>query len=226
MSTANQTPLRKIKAHRDNSSRGVALVITLLILTLMVAMTLAMTIAVTSDTLINKYYQNFRSSFYAADSGVNIARQYMMNQLSANAIANGTQFASTSAPPLSATDSTTTLANVLAQYGSSAAAANKKINAGQGASSWPGSFYLVSSQSNTLGTTIGAPSCTVPVLYRHAHEREAPTIAPRISRPVQAQAAAPSPLPIFRMYFPTPSRPSANPWPANSRWWRMPAPLQ
>jgi len=163
MNTVKQTSVWKVKARRDNSSRGVALILTLLLLTLLVAMTLAMTIAVTSDTLISKYYRNFRASFYAADSGVNIARQYMMNQLSGNAIANGTQFSQTSAPPLSSTDSTSTLANALAQYGSSAAVANRQINLGQGSSSWPGSFYIVPSQSGTLGTTIGTPTCSVPV---------------------------------------------------------------
>ena len=66
---------------RRDTSRGVALVTTLLILMLLMAMTLAMTISVTSDTLINKYYRNARSSFYAADSGVNIARQFMISQI-------------------------------------------------------------------------------------------------------------------------------------------------
>ena len=65
-----------------------ALVTTLLLLSLMVAMTLAMVIAVTSDSLITRYYRNFRASFYAADSGLNVARQYMLDQLEAN-IATG-----------------------------------------------------------------------------------------------------------------------------------------
>ena len=160
---ANDKSVRCAKQIRGDSSRGIALITTLLLLTLLVAMTLGMTIAVTSDTLIAKYYRNFRASFYAADSGVNIARQYMANNLASNAIANGTQFSQTSTPPLSSTDSSTVLTNVLTQFGSSAAAANRKINAGQGVSSWPGSFYLVSSQSGTLGTTLGTPVCSVPV---------------------------------------------------------------
>ncbi len=61
---------------------------TLLLLSLMVAMTLAMVISVTSDSLITRYYRNFRASFYAADSGLNVARQYMLDQLEAN-IATG-----------------------------------------------------------------------------------------------------------------------------------------
>ena len=72
------------------------LVTTLLLLSLMVAMTLAMVIAVTSDSLITRYYRNFRASFYAADSGLNVARQYMLDQLEAN-IATGS-FALNTAP--------------------------------------------------------------------------------------------------------------------------------
>jgi Tfp pilus assembly protein PilX len=146
---------------RVQNSRGVALITTLLLLSLMVAMTLGMVIAVTSDTLITRYYRTYRSSFYAGDSGVNIARQYMLNQLVANAtVAVGTTFSSTSAPPLSATDASTTLTNTLNQYKSTASASNRQINSGQGANSWPGSFYIVSAQANTPGTTLGAPACS------------------------------------------------------------------
>ena len=143
------------------NSRGVALITTLLLLTLMVAMTLGMVIAVSSDTLITRYYRTYRSSFYAADSGVNIARQYMLNQLVSNAtVAIGTTFSSTSTPPLSATDASTTLTNALNQYRSTAAISNRQINSGQGANSWPGSFYIVNTQANTPGSTLGAPACT------------------------------------------------------------------
>src|SRR5580704_8713086 len=71
------------RSGRVGSSRGIALIATLLLLSLIVALTLGMTIAVTSDTLITLYYRNFRSSFYAADSGTNIARQYISNQITA-----------------------------------------------------------------------------------------------------------------------------------------------
>ena len=76
---------------RGNDSRGVALITTMLLLTVMIAMTLAMVIALTSDTLITGYYKTYRSSFYAGDSGVNVVRQYMLNQLVSNAtVAVGT----------------------------------------------------------------------------------------------------------------------------------------
>ena len=133
----------------------------MLLLTVMIAMTLAMVIALTSDTLITGYYKTYRSSFYAGDSGVNVVRQYMLNQLVSNAtVAVGTSFAPTSPPPLSATDASTTLTSVLNQYSSTASASNRQINSGQGANSWPGSFYVVSAQAGTPGTTLSSPNCT------------------------------------------------------------------
>src|SRR5262245_39685813 len=67
--------------HRGKDQRGIALLTTLLLLLLMTALSLAMVVAAGSDMMINGYYRNFRGSFYAADSGLAIARQAMMNQL-------------------------------------------------------------------------------------------------------------------------------------------------
>src|SRR5205807_6882826 len=61
--------------HHDQNQRGIALITTLLLLLLMTGLSLAMVIAARSDMMINGYYRNFRGSFYAADSGLNIARQ-------------------------------------------------------------------------------------------------------------------------------------------------------
>src|ERR1700691_2282370 len=65
------------------SERGVALVITLLLLTLVMALSVGMVLAMSSETLIGGYYRNFRGSFYAADCGLNIASQTLVNQLQA-----------------------------------------------------------------------------------------------------------------------------------------------
>ena len=137
-----------------------ALITTLLLLTVMMAMTLAMIIAVTSDTLITKYYRNARTSFYAADSGVNIARQAMLSSLSSAAITAGITFTSGTVPTLSSTDVSTALSAVNSAYTSSTS-----ILGGQGANSWPASFTIVPSQAGTLGTTLagctlGGASCT------------------------------------------------------------------
>ena len=131
-----QTSLN-LKPRRDKS-RGIALVTTLLLLSLMVAMTLAMVIAVSSDTLITRYYRNFRSSFYAADSGVTVARQYMLDQLEA-AIPTGTISPDTQPITINLRLRSSRPSSA---YGSSGTTANRAINAGGGAGSWPGSFQI------------------------------------------------------------------------------------
>src|ERR1700680_716468 len=74
------THTNKVKRPMQRS-RGIALVTALLLLSLFTVMTLSMVIATTSDTLIDGYYRNFRGSFYAADSGVSVAREYMLQQV-------------------------------------------------------------------------------------------------------------------------------------------------
>jgi len=146
--------------YAGNASRGMALVTTLLLLTVMMAMTLAMIISVTSDTLITKYYRNARSSFYAADSGVNIARTTMLNSLSSAALTAGQTFSSGSLPTLSASDVSTALSSVNTSY-----ANLSSILGGQAANSAASSFKIVGTQANTIGTTLagctmGAGTCT------------------------------------------------------------------
>jgi len=50
---------------------------------LLSGLTLAMAWSARSDMLINGYYRNFRGSFYAADSGVNIMRQALSDEFTA-----------------------------------------------------------------------------------------------------------------------------------------------
>src|SRR5579864_2340790 len=72
--------------------RGVALLASLLLLLLMTGLSVAMVMSVRSDMLINGYYRNFRGSFYAADSGLNIARQTLVAQIQAGeGVFNGSQ---------------------------------------------------------------------------------------------------------------------------------------
>ena len=147
-------------AGRRNASGGMALITTLLLLSVMMAMTLAMVIAVTSDTLITKYYRNARTSFYAADSGVNIGRQAMLSSLSGAALTAGQTFTTGTLPTLSSADVSTALATINTSY-----ASMRSILGGQAANSWPTSFQLVGTQSGTIGTTLagcvlGGSSCT------------------------------------------------------------------
>ena len=64
--------------------QGIALFISLMLLALMSVMSLIMVLTVSPDMLINGYYGNFRGSFYAADSGLNIARQQLVNQVTSS----------------------------------------------------------------------------------------------------------------------------------------------
>ena len=127
--------------------RGVALVITLLLLLLLSAFSLAMVLAVSSDSYINGYYRNYRGSFYAADSGLNISRQYMVNQIEAAVPAT---FSST-APPLPSGTAATVQAALLSAYGNTT-----KINTGSAAKSWNGSFQI-NSASLALITSPAQP---------------------------------------------------------------------
>lgn len=75
-----RTP-RRCPASRSRSQDGIALVTTLLLVSLLSIIGLAMTLAMSSDMLINGYYKNYRGAFYAADSGLNIAREQLENQI-------------------------------------------------------------------------------------------------------------------------------------------------
>jgi len=131
---------------RMGLEKGVALVTTLLLLSLMTVLTIAMVLAVSSDTLINGYYRNFRGSFYAADSGLNIARQDMMARLAATVPATfpaGT-------PPIPAGAESNVRSSMLSTYSS-----NNYITQGAAQKSWPGRFRITDVQ---LTLAAGSPS--------------------------------------------------------------------
>lgn len=138
----------KVSRSRRSADRGVALIAALLLLLLISGMTVAMVISSNSDMLINGYYRGYRGSFYAADSGLNVARQLMVNQLVA---AGSTNFSVTSQPIPAGTESAI-ITNVNTAYG----AAYQAINTGIASASMPEQFQL-----DPTGTTIGAPTCTV-----------------------------------------------------------------
>lgn len=119
-------------------------------------MTLGMVIAVNSDTLINGYYRNFRGAFYSGDSGVNIARQSMLTQLTSAVPATF----STTTQPISSATAATIQANILSTYGAS----DISLNAGQAASSWPGSYKISAATITLAGCAIvgGGGTCTAP----------------------------------------------------------------
>ena len=131
---------------------GIALVTTLLMLALVTVMSLGIVIALSSQTLIGGFYRNFRGSFYAADSGLNIARQQMVNQLTAGVpSAFGT-------PPIANPGSgagglaANILAGVTASYGGSSV-----LNGGAGINGWKESFTIPGA---TLSLAAGSPMIT------------------------------------------------------------------
>lgn len=74
------------KAHKtaQQGARGAALIITLILLALLSAASVAMVMLVSSDTMINGYYRNYRGSFYAADSGINVVVEAMKGSIAAS----------------------------------------------------------------------------------------------------------------------------------------------
>jgi Tfp pilus assembly protein PilX len=135
-----ECPCRAQKSGKPQE-RGSALIITLLLLMLMGALSLAMVLSVNSDSMINGYYRNYRGSFYAADSGLNITRQYMLNQIEAAVPAT---FSSTTAPIPAGTDAVVQ-SHLLSAYGS-----NTKINTGPAKNSWNGSFQITSASLSLI----------------------------------------------------------------------------
>ncbi|MDR3677236.1 MAG: hypothetical protein P4N24_17235 [Acidobacteriota bacterium] len=135
-------------------NRGVALVITLLLLFLMSVLGLAAVLSTNSDLMINGYYGNSRASFYAADAGINIARQAMQTEVNSlvpaawNTTAWTVCTAGTSAGPLSPSAGSGGAAgqmiSAISQYANTTYLSGKNAGTGAGAaqSSWGESFTI------------------------------------------------------------------------------------
>ncbi len=135
-----------------NKTRGVALVTTLLLLSLFTVMTLAMVIATTSDTLITGYYRNFRGSFYAADSGLNATREYLLSQLQSESVPTGYD-PSSGTVPFSASAISTIISGL--NNSSSGFGAYQSIDGSQ--SSWSEQFKVDPTSTNTYINVPAAP---------------------------------------------------------------------
>ncbi len=116
------------------NNQGVALIMTLLLLFLLSVIGLAAVMSSSSDLMINGYYKNYRGSFYAADSGLNVARQEIYNYFQNNSPASwpATQSAATAAGTTLATTAASTLNG----------ASYSLNNYGQAGSSVPASFKI------------------------------------------------------------------------------------
>ena len=153
--TGNMSPARRL------DSRGVALVTVLLLLFLMSVLGLAAVLATSSDLMINGYYGNARGSFYAADAGLNVARQAMQNEVNSlipttwNTASWTSCTTGTASGPLSTATGSSGAAgqmiSAISGYGSTTYLSGAKLTSGAGAAanSWGESFTI----SNTGSTS-------------------------------------------------------------------------
>jgi len=125
---------------RHGGNRGVALLFALLLLVIMSALGVIMVLTVSPDMMINGYYGNYRGSFYAADSGMNITRQQLVNLTTAQVDLTPCVDWETppcNNPPLLGTTGTTVLNSLKTTYANFTA-----LQGGQAAQSWPENFEL------------------------------------------------------------------------------------
>ncbi len=149
-----------------NSQSGMALITVLFLLILMTILALTMVVSVNADMLINGYYGNARASYYAADSGMNIARQYVVNQLRASVnttacIAWGTDAGTgcTSSPVDDTGAASSAKSNLLSTYGSFT-----QLNVGTAGHSWP-SYFMIGDTATCTNSLVSAGS---PAVTRNA----------------------------------------------------------
>jgi Tfp pilus assembly protein PilX len=146
----NTSSLIAGKSRRN--SRGVALIFTLLLLTLLMALSLGMAISIGSQTFIAGYYRNYRGAFYAADSGLNVARQALINNVLASVPTNVT----VNTLPVSSGEAATAQSAVATSYTNFTS-----IDSGQAASSWPASFKILNTASNPLTFALATNGCQI-----------------------------------------------------------------
>jgi Tfp pilus assembly protein PilX len=154
-------PDSEFGANATRRDRGVALIFTLLILSLLMILSVGMVIAVNSQTFIAGFYKNYRSAFYAADSGANITRHYMLNQLLGTIPST---FTTGTTSPIPTTAASTVQTNTLSTYG-----AWSSLNAGDGAQSWPERFEVTSASFALASGTQPTLTYTGTVITNYAY---------------------------------------------------------
>jgi Tfp pilus assembly protein PilX len=138
---------------RKNGERGSALLITLLLVTLLSALSLGMYLSMMSDSLINGFYRNRQGAYYAADSGITIARQYIFNQIQSHETAPASFQAGT--PPLPSNTAATVVTALTQQFGGGI---YYPINTGEASGSSTASFTILGGANTTLtmATPVGS----------------------------------------------------------------------
>jgi hypothetical protein len=133
------------------------------LLVIMSALGIIMVLTVSPDMMINGYYGNYRGSYYAADSGMNIARQQLINNtVAAFNMTPCTGWVTNSPPPcdqppLQGNTGTTVMNGITTTYGSFSS-----LQAGQAVNSWPENFELANTAAgcNTYALAAGYPITT------------------------------------------------------------------
>lgn len=123
----------RLRNRIPTGQRGMALVMVLLLVALVTVLGLGMVVAASSDMLINGYYRNARGAFYAADSGIHIARQHLINQVLAAVPAQ----MSAGTPPLPAGTAAAARAAVLGAYSN-----HFPLRPGVAGGEWSGRFRI------------------------------------------------------------------------------------
>lgn len=129
---------------RRRSQRGVALITTMLLLLLLIGFSVAMTMSAGSDMFINSHYRNFRGSFYAADSGLNIVRQDMVAQIMAAVPANF----NANVQPIPPGTETTVLNNINSMYGGTSF--RQLASSGLAPDAWPEAYRIDPKQTQLV----------------------------------------------------------------------------
>ena len=158
------------RAQQPKSESGIALITVLFLLITMTILGLTMVATVNSDMMINGYYGNSRAAYYAADSGLNIARQYLSDQLQNQVVTTAclgwgaTAVAGCTADPLSGSAPTTALSNLRTTFGGAYSSSNLNVASTPSAASWPSSFLIqdstacASSFTAAPGSPVKTPS--------------------------------------------------------------------
>jgi len=154
-------------AIHSQSERGIALVTVLFLTILMTILGLTMVVSVNSDMMINGYYGNARASYYAADSGMNIARQYLVNQVKAQVNAhpclgwgpNASDPVCKNVPLDQVGGASAALSSLKSSFSSFTSG---QINSGNASQSWPSSFIIKDSANctNSFVALAGSPKPT------------------------------------------------------------------
>jgi Tfp pilus assembly protein PilX len=131
------------RSRRIGTQSGAALLTALLLLVLVSILGLAMAVTTNSDMMINGYYGSYRGSFYAADSGLNIARATMVSQIESQVNMHpclGWGASATDASCQSAPLNGASAAGFAQTHVPSAGFST--LNAGQAANSWPENYMI------------------------------------------------------------------------------------